>query len=98
MLRDLAALSQKLGKLNTNSSSLDSLSKNVSSLSNQIHELLRSFSSGLTTVTEEQRLLISKMTEHANALETQLERSRQYTNDTHQALAQMTRNLAEKLG
>lgn len=98
MLRDLAALSQKLGELNTNSSGLDSLSKNVSSLSNQIHELLKSYSLGLATVTEEQKLLIAKMSEHANALEKQLERSRQYTNDTHQSLAQMTRNLAEKLG
>lgn len=72
---------------------LQAISKLVNDLQNELGKLATGFS-GLTT---QQAAALAGITRHADELGTQLERSRKYTEETHDSLVSMTKTLTDKL-
>ncbi len=69
----------------------------ISTLVKELQKQLEYLSSGFSGLTEQQATALEGITRHADELGAQLERSRKYTEDTHDSLVSMTKTLADKL-
>lgn len=98
LLQNIQELNTQISTLKEQSQEIGSNSKEFDILGNKINSIIATFSEMLAELMDKQGNATKSITNHADALEQQLDRSRQYTEDTHQSLALMTKNLAEKLG
>lgn len=100
LARNIQALNEQVISLKEGSSFIDAGSHAmkdvvilIQDLQTAMHKLIDSFA----VFDSQQALAVNAVTTHADALEQQLLRSRQYTEDTHAALTSMTKTLAAKL-
>ncbi len=97
LMQSIKELTNKIDDLSGQSHNIGANSQEFGNLGNKINSLISTFSEMLSELISKQSNATRTITEHANALEEQLDRSRKYTEDTHQSLALMTKDLAEKL-
>lgn len=98
---DLTLNAQSLG---THLMSIKKLSDNltageqsISNISGKLDPVLTRFTDLLTSMADKQEVAIKAISNHADELRAQLDRSRKYTEQTHQSLSEMTKILADKL-
>lgn len=70
----------------------------VTDLVRSLQTSLAGLSDGFSNLHLRQTEAVQGIAQHANEMQEQLEKSRKYTAETHDALASMTKTLAEKLG
>lgn len=89
----VAALREGSAYIETGSQAMN----DVVGLIKQLQGALNKLSGNLEAIDAQQSQTVKSIAGHANALEEQLSRSRQYTEDTHASLASMSKTLAAKL-
>lgn len=77
-------------------SGLDNMGK-ISELVRNLQNELATLSSGFSDLNHHQTKAVESITQHADALGHQLERSRKYTEETHESLSSLTKTLADNL-
>lgn len=91
------AITTQITKTNEQIARLEQAGQNASGLTEKINSNLDSFSTSLSDVAEKQKQVVATITNHADELKLQLHKSRQYTEETHSSLSEMTKTLAERL-
>jgi len=82
------------------STTINEGTQNFQKITDLVKELQKSLgllSEGFSELNSKQAVALKGISQHADALGKQLERSRKYTEETHESLASMTKTLAEKL-
>lgn len=100
MLKNVRALNQTITEMkdNTNvvSSGAQSMQK-VTALIQELQSSLAHLSEGFSSLNTRQLQAVKAIEQHGTAMDKQLERSRKYTEETHESLVSMTKALADKL-
>lgn len=84
------------GNVSAVGSSAQSIQK-IEDLLSGLQGALARLSEGFSDLNNKQAQAVQGIAQHADALDRQLERSRKYTEETHESLASMTKTLAKKL-
>lgn len=96
----IKALNAQVLSLKDNSSVVEAGTQHIQKVVSIVSDLqaaLAKLSESFTSLDTKQAQVIENLTEHADELESQLARSRQYTEDAHASLASITQSLAAKL-
>lgn len=97
LILNVQSLSAEISSMKKISDSLVAGGQSIDNVSSKINPVLAKFTELLSLMSEKQELAIKSISNHADALRDQLDRSRKYTEQTHQSLSEMTRTLADKL-
>lgn len=100
LLESIKSLNEEMQEMEKMASVAASERKELSDINTitlNLKDNLLEFSNSIDVVKASQEKSAKAITKHANELEKQLDRSRQYTEDTHDALLSMTKTLTEKI-
>ena len=100
LIKNIESLNSYIFLIKESSEATSSGLNKIESFSQKIHELgssLKGFSGNLELLLAKQKDATSGISKHADELEKQLARSREYTEQTHESITSMVRTLGNKL-
>jgi hypothetical protein len=100
LIKNIESLNSYIFLIKESSEATSNGLNKIESFSQKIHELgnsLKGFSSNLELLLANQKDATSGISKHADELEKQLARSREYNEQTHESITSMVRTLSDKL-